>query len=445
MQENKIRQLPNDINAEAALLSAMIIDDSIVPKAVSTLEETNFFRKSHRIIFRAITELHEENTEIDLITLINKLKQLNKLKSVGGEKFINELSNVVVSSANFDYHAKIVEEKSLLRKLIQTSNSIINNAYNDSEPVENIIDQAEQEIFKIAETPQKKAFIHVKKLMKPTIKDIGEIADSKTSILGVPSGFKDIDKKLGGFRSGQFIVLAARPAMGKSSLALNMAFKAAYEFDKKVAIFTMEMEAEELLMRILSSVSQISMDTMLKGYGMNQDKLSQIFSAAELISEKSLYIDDNGANTILDIRAKSRRLKAEINGLDLIIIDYLQLMNSKSSRDNRQQEIAEISRKLKILAKDLNVPIIALSQLNRALEKRDDRRPRLADLRESGAIEQDADIVMFIYRDEVYFPDNKENEGKAEVIIRKNRHGPIGKVELQFDKEYTTFRDMFNF
>ncbi len=435
------RQAPNDINAEAAVLSAMMIDNYSVAKAIEILEVDNFYRKAHQIIFKNICELFEKNIEIDIITLIDKLKTDKQLDSIGGEAFINELSDVVLSSANIEYHADIVLKRALLRQLIGASNKIIESCYIADKEAEDIVDEAEQMIFSIAERPNRKTFEWIHDIISTTVKNIEETAASKKSVLGVPTGFIDLDRKLGGFRPGQLIIVAARPAMGKTSFALNLASNMAIQYDKKVGIFTMEMESDEVLMRMMSSASEVSMDNMLKGFGMNQKKMLRIAGAAEVLSGKEIYIDDSGANTILDIRAKARRLKAELKGLDVIVIDYMQLMSSSRNRENRQQEISEISRSLKILAKELGLPVIALSQLNRGLESRPDKRPMLSDLRESGAIEQDADIVIFIYRDEVY---NEETEepGIAEIIIGKNRHGAIGKIKLRFLNEFTAFRDL---
>ena len=435
------RKLPYDLNAEAAVLSAMMLDSYSIAKAVEKLEENFFYRKAHRLIFRALVELFEENTETDIITIADRLKQNKQLEDVGGQDFINDLSEVVLSSANIDYHTRIVLDKALLRQLINASNRIIEKCYTADAPVDDIVDSAEQEIFSIAERPHQKTFVGIKNILPTTIKHIEEISSSKKGFIGVPSGFSSLDRKLGGFRPGQLIVLAARPAMGKTALALNFGFNAAVHHDKKVGIFTMEMENEELVMRMLSSASEVSMDNILKGYGMDEKKIIRISGVADVLSEKHIFIDDNGSNTILDIRAKSRRLKAELDGLDLIIIDYLQLMSSKGRKENRQQEIAEISRNLKILAKELGLPIIALSQLNRGLESRPDKRPMLSDLRESGAIERDADMVMFIYRDVVY-NENSETPNSAEVIIGKNRHGAIGKIDLFFKPEFTQFKEM---
>ncbi len=454
MAKKTDRQLPYDINAEAAVLSAMMIDNYVVSKAFNILKTEHFYRRAHQHIFKAMMSLYENNTEIDIITLINKLREMGLLDAVGGEAFINELSDMVMTAANMDYHATIVLQKALLRGLVQSCTEIIDNCYNSNQSVDDIVDDAEQKIFKIAERPGTKTFVGLREIIPQTIQNIEDIATAKKSITGVPSGFRDLDKKIGGFRPGQLIIIAARPAMGKSAFALNIALNSAWMHDKKVGIFTMEMESEECLMRMLSAASgmrdlsrAVSMETMLKGYGMDQRKILTITGLAEALSEKDIYIDDTGSNTILDVRAKCRRLKAEIGGLDIVIIDYMQLMSVSRNRDNRQQEISEISRSMKIMAKELGLPVIALSQLNRGLENREDKRPKLADLRESGAIEQDADIVMFIYRDEVYNPStpDKQNpkEGSAEIIIGKNRHGSIGSVDLTFIKECTLFKDSF--
>jgi len=457
MADKIIKQMPHDLNAEAAVLSAMMIDNFVVARALEKLDEEHFYHSPHKIIFTTIKELFEENIEIDIITLIDRLRQKRSLEKVGGEAFINDLSDMVLSGANIEFHADIVLGKALLRQLINTSNQIIEECYNTGNDqqefskkesynaVKDIVDHAEQQIFKIAERPSAKTFVKVKDIIPNTLKNIEDIATAKKSILGVPTGFIELDALVGGFRPGQFVVLAARPAMGKSSLALNIALNAAWDNDKRVAIYTMEMENDECLMRMLSSATRklgsdksVSMDVMLKGYGMDEKKILTLTELADRLSEKDIFIDDSGVNTILDIRAKTRRLKAQIKGLDLVIIDYIQLMSAKGKKENRQQEIAEISRSLKILAKDLNVPIIALSQLNRAVESRNPPIPILADLRESGAIEQDADIVIFIYRDEVYNEESEE-QGLANIIISKNRHGPLGKIKLKFFKETTTF------
>jgi len=436
------RTLPADINAEAALLSAMLIDSDVVSKGIEKIKEEYFYRNAHKIIFRTMQELFFEGIEIDQLTLINRLERNNLLEKVGGIPYINEIADFVVSSANFDYHLNIVTDQALLRHLILASNGIIENCYTSAKPVKTIVDEAEQAIFAIAELPSHQGFVRFDQISQEVLDNIDKIASTKIPVTGVSSGFGDLDRFTGGFRPGQFIIIAARPAMGKTSLALNIAANAAVNLNKKVAIFSMEMAADEVIMRMFSSASEVKMDGMLRGYGMNEEKLIRIMQASEVLSSKHIYIDDSGTNTPLDIRAKTRRLAAEIGGLDLVLIDYLQLMTLNREKDNRQQEISEISRALKILAKDMKIPVVALSQLNRAAESREDKRPKLADLRESGAIEQDADLVMFIYRDEYYYPETTQKPGIAEIIISKNRHGATGNLELGFENEFTLFRPL---
>ena len=436
------RKLPADINAEAAVLSAMIIDADVVSKGIEQLQEPYFARPAHKLIFRTICELFNDGIEIDVLTLINRLERNNHLEKVGGVPYLNEMADIVVSSATFDYHINIVTEQALLRHLIVACNGIIESCYSSTAPVKTVVDEAEQAIFSIAELPQHQGFVRIDQITTEVLHNIDQIASTKKPVTGIGSGFSDLDRLTGGFRPGQFIIIAARPAMGKTSLALNIASHAAVNLKKKVALFTMEMAADEVIMRMFSSASEVNMDSMLKGYGMNEEKLIRIMQASEVLGTKHIYIDESGTNTPLDIRAKTRRLAVEVGGLDLIMIDYLQLMGLSKERDNRQQEISEISRSLKVLAKDMKIPVIALSQLNRMLENREDKRPRLADLRESGAIEQDADLVMFIYRDEYYYPEKTEKPGIAEIIIGKNRHGSTGSVDLGFDKEYTLFRSL---
>ena len=436
------RSLPADINAEAAILSAMLIDSDVVSKGIEKIKEEFFYRNAHKQIYRTMQELFNESIEIDPLTLINRLERNNLLEKVGGIPYINEIADFVVSSANFEYHLNIVTEQALLRHLILASNGIIESCYTSAKPVKTIVDEAEQAIFAIAELPTHQGFVKFDQISTEVLGTIDKIASTKVPVVGISTGFHNLDRLTGGFRPGQFIIIAARPAMGKTSLALNIASHVAVNLNKKVAIFTMEMAADEVIMRMFSSASEVNMESMLKGYGMNEEKLIRIMQASEVLSSKQIYIDESGTNTPLDIRAKTRRLAAETGGLDLILIDYLQLMTIPREKDNRQQEISEISRALKILAKDMKIPVVALSQLNRAAETREDKRPKLADLRESGAIEQDADLVMFIYRDEYYFPEKTEKPGIAEIIVSKNRHGSTGNVDLGFDKEFTLFRSL---
>lgn len=436
------RGLPADVNAEAAVLSAMLIDSDVVSKGIEMVKEEYLYKTAHKLIFRTIGELFNESVEIDVLTLIDRLQRNNLLEKVGGTPYLSELVDYVVSSANFEYHLNIVVEKALLRHLILACNGIIESCYSSAKPVKTVVDEAEQAIFAIAELPTHQGFIKLDQISAEVLETIDTIASTKIPVVGVPSGFSDLDRLTGGFRPGQFIIIAARPAMGKTSLALNIATHAAVDLGKKVAIFTMEMAADEVVMRMFSSAAEVNMESMLKGYGMNEEKLIRIMQASDVLSTRHIYIDESGTNTPLDIRAKTRRLAAEVGGLDLILIDYLQLMTLPRDRENRQQEISEISRALKILAKDMKIPVVALSQLNRMLENREDKRPRLADLRESGAIEQDADLVMFIYRDEYYYQDKSEKPGIAEIIVGKNRHGSTGAVDLGFVKEFTMFRSV---
>ncbi|HHV37233.1 MAG TPA: replicative DNA helicase [Candidatus Cloacimonetes bacterium] len=436
------RALPADVNAEAAVLSAMIIDSEVVSKGIEKLRESYFSTRANRFIFRSISEIFNDGIEVDALTLINRLERNNHLETIGGIPKISEIADIVVSSANFEYHLNIVIEQALLRHLIVACNGIIENCYSSTAAVKSIVDEAEQAVFSIAEMPQDQGFLRIDQITGEVLENIDLVASTKSPITGVGTGYGDLDRLTGGFRPGQFIIIAARPAMGKTSLALNIATHVAVNLKKKVGVFTMEMGADEVIMRMFSSASEVNMDSMLKGYGMNEEKLRRIMQASEVLSAKHIYVDESGTNTPLDIRAKVRRLSAEVGGLDLVLIDYLQLMSLSRDRENRQQEISEISRSLKVLAKDMKIPVVALSQLNRGLESRDDRRPRLADLRESGAIEQDADLVMFIYRDEYYYPDKTEKPGIAEIIVGKNRHGATGSVELMFDREYTLFRSL---
>ncbi|OQY37157.1 MAG: replicative DNA helicase [Candidatus Cloacimonetes bacterium 4572_65] len=435
------RTLPYDINAEAAVLSAMMLDNVAASRALTELEDKFFYRTAHRIIFEAMKELYRESIEIDLVTIIDRLTRINKLDKIGGVAYVNEVSDVVLSTANIEYHIKIVTEKAVLRELIVTSNNIIENCYSAEDDVADIIDSAEQMIYDVTNRTNTSYFKDIGAIMGDTLNAIHEVASSKTAVAGTSTGYHDLDRMTGGFKPGQLIILAARPAMGKTALALNIAFNAVMYNNQKVAIFTMEMASEELLVRVLAAASEVPMDAMIKGFGMTEEKMSRVTNYAMMLSEKKLYIDDTGTNSPLDMRAKLRRLKAEIKGLDLVLIDYLQLMSSKRFKDNRQQEIAEISRSLKILAKELHIPVIALSQLNRGLESREDKRPKLSDLRESGAIEQDADLVMFLYRDEYYHEDTAD-KGIAEVIIGKNRHGAVGTSRLLFIPHLTAFRNI---
>lgn len=442
MADSKERTLPYDLNAEAAVLSAMMIDSVSVLKSIEEVKEEYFYIPKHRVIFKAMTDLYSRQMEVDLITLIDRLESASQIEEAGGKEYLLEIAEVVVSGANFSYHCKILNEKYILRELITNSNLIIQRCYESDMLTEDLLDLAEQSIFQLYDKSGKKGFQRIGEYTTEVLKTIEDLSTSQLGVHGIASGFTDLDHLIGGFRPGQLIVLAARPSMGKSALAVNIAGYTAEYQATKTGIFTMEMSAEEVLLRMISSSSGVHLSDMLKGYGMNQDKIRKITEFAELIGSKDIFIDDAGTNTPLELRAKTRRLKSEMKGLGLIVIDYLQLLtSSKKNIENRQQEMSEISRNLKILAKEMDVPVLALSQLNRELERREDKKPRLSDLRESGAIEQDADIVMFIYREEVYNPET-ENKNIAKIIVAKNRHGAIGSVDLRFSPETTSFDNL---
>ena len=440
------RILPSDSNAEAAVICAMLIDNESVAKALEILSDKHFYIQTHRIIYQCIIELFEKNIEVDIITVTNRLKEKGELEKIGGIAFINEISDITYSSANLEFHAQIVLEKALLRDLITTANQIIKSCYDQSAPVPQIIDEAEQAIFKIAEMPNRKSFIRIDELLPRTITEIEEISRLEGNTLGIPTGYDQLDRKLGGFRKGQLIIVAARPAIGKSSFVLNIIQHASTYAQKKIALFSLEMSSSEVLVRLLSSLSEVPVDTLLNGTNMKQEYLVKINDYAKQLENIGIFIDESGSNKIMDIRAKSRRLKAEIKALDLIVIDYLQLMSSAKPGDNRTQEITEISRGLKILAKELDVPVIALSQLSREVEKRkDDKRPRLSDLRESGSIEQDADIVLFLHRPNQEPKTSTNPDHKiylTELLISKNRHGGPGIINLDFLGHITRFDEI---
>jgi replicative DNA helicase len=451
MAEYRDRVKPFDISAEAAVLSALLVDPVSVIKSIEIVREEYFYRNEHRIIFLAIRELFNKQSEVDPITLIDYLKKNGQLEKVGGEPYIFEITDIVVSGANFEYHVKILYDKYILRELILVSNKIVEKCYEEGIPPDELLDYAENEVYQLSETSQREGFSKVSSKMTAVLQTIEDMMSNRKGIHGLSTGFKSVDRVLGGLRPGQFIVVAARPGVGKSAFVTNIASNTALNDNSKVAFFTMEMATEEVITRMISTASEIPLDYLLKGYGMDQEKIMRVTRVVDVINKLDIYFDDTGTNTSLDIRAKARRLKAEIGGLDLVIIDYLQLMSSyKKNNENRQQEIAEISRSLKVLAKELSVPVIALSQLNRTPASRDDNKPRLSDLRESGAIEQDADVVIFIYRKEVKDRGkekdeanvNEADDNKILVSIAKNRQGRTMDMEMNFYPKFTMFVDI---
>lgn len=431
---------PQNIEAEQSVLGAVILDNESLPKAIEILSPEDFYRDSHRRLYKAILELFEKNEPIDIVTLTDYLRRNNELENIGGVAYLSSLANSVPTSANIHYHAKIVREKALLRALIQTATHIISKVYEDSLDPEEMVDYAERLIFEIAEKRTKNTFASLKTVIKDTFKMIEHLYDKKEAITGIPSGYKDIDELTSGFQPGDLIIIGGRPGMGKTAFALNISQHVAINLKEPVAVFSLEMSKEQLALRMLCAESMVDSSHVRKGFISKKD-WPKLISAAGRLAEAPVFIDDSSAITAFDVRAKARRLKMEHGGLSLIVVDYLQLMRGRGSFERREQEISEISRSLKALAKELKVPVIALSQLNRAVEQRGDKRPTLADLRESGAIEQDADVIIFLYRDEIYNKNNPSNKGKTEVIIAKQRNGPTDIVNLTYLANYTKFVD----
>lgn len=431
---------PQSIEAEQAVLGAIILEGESITKAIEILSPEDFYKENHRKIYTAMLELFDKNEPIDLITLTEHLKDKGELEEVGGLSYLGNLTTVVPTSANIKYHAKLVREKALLRALLRTCTEIITKVYEEPEDAEEMIDFAERMIFEISEKRTNTNFYHMKDVVKQTFKIIESMYEKKAIITGVPSGFKDLDELTSGFQPGDLIIIGGRPGMGKTAFSLNIAQHVGVTCGEPVAFFSLEMSKEQIAMRLLSSIAMINSSALRKGFISKRD-WERLTDAAVKLSEAPIYIDDSSQMSVLEIRAKARRLKMEKGKLSLIIIDYLQLMRSRTAYDRREQEISEISRSLKAMAKELKVPVIALSQLNRSVEKTADRRPTLANLRESGAIEQDADVIIFLYRDEVYNKKNSANKGKAEVIVAKQRNGPTDTIYLTFLNDYTRFLD----
>jgi replicative DNA helicase len=431
---------PQNIEAEQSVLGAIILDNESLPKAIEILSAEDFYKETHSRLYRAILSLFEKNEAIDIVTLTDYLRRTNELESVGGLSYLSSLASGVLTSANIKYHAKIVREKALLRSLIQTATHIASRVYEDSLDADEMVDYAEKMIFDIADKRTKTSFFSLKDVIKDTFKMIEHLYDKKEAITGVPSGFRDIDELTAGFQPSDLIIIGGRPGMGKTAFALNIAQHVAIDLKEPVAVFSLEMSKEQLALRMLCAESMVDSSRVRKGFIGKQD-WPRLTNAAGRLAESPIFIDDSSAITVLEVRAKARRLKMEHGALSLVVVDYLQLMRSRGNFERREQEISEISRSLKALAKELKVPVVALSQLNRGVESRGDRRPTLADLRESGAIEQDADVIIFLYRDEIYNKNNPSNKGRAEVIIAKQRNGPTGVVNLTYLADSTRFVD----
>lgn len=431
---------PQDIEAEQAVLGSMLTDQDAVIAAIEVLKEDDFYREDNKIIYTALLNIYNRAEPIDIITLKSELSSMGKLEAVGELEYIAQLPDKVPTTANVERYVKIVEEKSMLRNLVKTANEIINLGYDETENVEDIMDVAEKKIFDVMQRKNSKGYTPIKDILIDSFTQLENLYNQKGSITGVPSGFVELDRKTAGLHGSELILIAARPAMGKTAFALNIGTYAATRAGCPVAIFSLEMSKEQLANRILCSEALVDSNKVRTGE-LEDEEWGKLAQTSGELSTAEIYVDDTPGISVMEIRAKCRKLKLEKN-IGLVIIDYLQLIQGSGKRGaSREQEIAEISRSLKILAKELNVPVIALSQLSRAVEGRPDHRPMLSDLRESGSIEQDADIVMFLYRDD-YYNENSEKKNIAEVIIAKQRSGSTGTVELAWLGSYTKFANL---
>ena len=437
------RTLPHNLEAEKCVLGAILINNEAFNQAAEVIDSQDFFRDAHRRIFEKMISLTDRSEPVDLVTLKDELVRSSELDEVGGPAYISALTDGVPRSANVEYYARIVKEKSTLRRLISSANDVLARAYDAEEDADDLLDQAERSIFDIAEHRLRTGFVRLSELVDSGYQLIEQLQEHKGLVTGVPSGFIDLDALTSGFQKSDLVIIAARPSMGKTSFVLNLALHGAIEGGKTIGMFSLEMAKEQLFMRMLTSEGRVDAHRFRGGF-LGEDDYARLVDAFGRLHDARFFIDDSPAVGILEMRAKARRLKLE-HGLDMLIIDYLQLMQARGRFDNRQQELASISRALKILAKELNIPILALSQLSRAPEARGDHRPQLSDLRESGALEQDADVVLFIFREDMYAADAErkpEVEGLAEIIIGKQRNGPTGTVRLAFLKQYTRFENL---
>ena len=437
------KTLPHNLEAEKCVLGAILIDNPSFNQAAEVIDAHDFFRDAHRRIFEKMVSLSERSEPIDPVTLKDELTRSGELEEVGGPAYVASLTDGVPRSANVEYYSKIVKEKSTLRRLIQSATDVLARAYDAEEGADELLDEAERSIFQIAEHRLRQGFVPLSQLVNTGYELIEKLQEHKGLVTGVPTGFVDLDEMTSGLQKADLVIVAARPSMGKTSLVLNMALHSAIAAGRSVGIFSLEMSKEQLFMRMLTSEARVDAHRFRGGFLGEQD-YDRLVAAFARLHDAKVFIDDTPSAGILEMRAKARRLKME-HGLDMIVVDYLQLMQGRGRFENRQQELASISRSLKILAKELDVPIVALSQLSRAPESRSDHRPQLSDLRESGALEQDADVVLFIYREDMYGADGDrapESEGTAEIIIGKQRNGPVGTVRLAFLKQYTRFENL---
>ncbi len=434
-----VRVPPQNLEAEQSVLGAILLDNAALNRSMEIVSEEDFYRTANQMVYRSMVALSERNQAVDQITLTDYLRGTGELEQVGGASYIAELVQMVPSAANIRYHCQIVRDKSLLRGLVRTATDVVMKGYEGTTQTDELLEFAEREIFRLAQGHLGGSFTPVSSIIQDSVEIVDRLYSRQEKITGVPTGFTDLDNLLAGLQASDLIIVAGRPSMGKTSLALGMAEQAALKGGAVVGIFSLEMSRAQLVLRMLSSQAHLDSHSVRTGQLKGPDWVA-LTEAAGKLEQAKIFIDDSGNLSVQQMRGKARRLKAE-HGLNLLIIDYLQLMDGKGSSESRQQEISDISRALKALAKELDIPVVALSQLSRAVENRTDKRPMLADLRESGAIEQDADVVMFIYRDEVYNPDSDE-KGIANILVRKHRNGPIGEVDLQFHDRYAKFNDL---
>jgi replicative DNA helicase len=434
------KALPQNIEAEAGVLGSMIIDPEAIVQVADILQPDDFYRESHRLIYQAALDLYEHREPADIITLCDELERRGVLEDVGGRAYITSLVNMVPTSANVEHYARIIHRTSILRRLIHAAGQIAAIAYNEADAA-SALDQAEQLIFAISQRQNRADFEHIRTILGEYVDKLDQLHEHRGTIVGLPTGFSDLDKLTGGLQKSDLIIIAARPSVGKTALALSLARNTAVQYGNAVAYFSLEMSKEQMVQRLLAMDALVDSQRLRTGY-LDDEEWERITHSLGRLSNANIYIDDTAGISVMEMRSKARRLQAE-HGIDLVIVDYLQLMQGRTGHnsDNRVQEISEISRSLKALARELNLPVIALSQLSRAVESRQSRIPQLSDLRESGSIEQDADIVLFIYRDEVYNPDT-DRRNIADIIVAKHRNGPIGTISLRFQANQTRFWDL---
>lgn len=434
---------PQSVEAEQSVLGSLMIDKNAIIKIADLVRKEDFYKDIHGKIYDTMVYLYEHREPIDLLSLSNRLKEINELENVGGHSYLVSLANAVPTAANVVHYAKIVAKKSVLRRLIDNASQIVSNAYDETEEIDKVLDEAEQKIFAVSQKYIRQDFTPIKPILEEAFDRIDELHKNKGKLRGIPTGFADLDNILAGLQNSNLIILGARPSVGKSSLGLDLVKHASIKEKIPVGIFSLEMSKEEVIDRLICSQAEVDLWKLrtgrLSSIGENDD-FSRIGHAMGVLSEAPIFIDDTPGINVMEMRTMARRLQSE-RGLGLIIVDYLQLMEGRGKTDNRVQEVSEISRSLKGLARELNVPVVALSQLSRGIESRTDQRPKLSDLRESGSIEQDADVVLFIYREDKV-RQNPETKNIAEIIIAKHRNGPVGSVKLYFNEQITSFKNL---